>query len=129
MSYKRIELNNLEKMTALTEKQVENVCMYLNTMDGLQQVPLLADALSLHELMYSTNSLLTLTNSLILEQVATAYNKGDDVPTMGHILNIPNAIAHSMNLQELDEDYGMDLDDSEYEEETDEEDDENTAAD
>lgn len=129
MSYKRIELSNLEKMTELTGRQLENVCLYLKTMDNLQQIPLLSDAVTIHELMQSTSSLLTLTNSLIIEEAATAYAKDMDTPHMfGGVLNIPNTITHSLNLEELDRDFDTEIDDSDFDEDDEDDDRDDTTA-
>lgn len=104
MSYKKVELNHLQHLASVADQQSRTVSDFLATLDNMDTVPTVTDALSIQDLVYSTVGLLSVVNNVIMQELSNVYDREliQNNFFAQNFMNMPDTIAHTLNIQELD---------------------------
>lgn len=115
MSYKKMELDSLQKLSSLVQQQMHTTCTYMAAMDILQALPVSTNCETFQELVESTSSLLTLTNTVVMEEIMQVYNKQPTNTSsfLNDFMNMSANVAHTLNIGELDRDFETELEQDE----------------
>jgi len=124
MKSKKMDIELLATIIDLANKQTETICGFLHTLDTLEQLSVEVESVLTQTLINSNTSLLSITNAIFVEELLNmSNNKLNNNPdnlsnlfNTSNLINTPDTIVHSVNLEELDSDYQASEEDEDYDE-------------